>query len=162
MKSKEYSLNIRVPAELYERLEEFAAQQCTSKSEVSRTLLIRAMHDQGCAEYEFISLAEWAKAAKLRDGNACTRCGATDALDAHHVQPVYQGGKNTLRNAVTLCRACHRAAHTDGYRHPAHRRQLISVKLPKWLLDWLRAQPETTTGLIESALMEEHALSAPE
>ncbi len=161
MKSKECSLNIRVPAELYERLEMFAAQQCTSKSELSRALLIRALHDAGSGEYEFLSLAEWAKAVKYRDAGVCRKCGAMETLHAHHIRPVYQGGKNTLANGVTLCRTCHSDTHSPDIRR-AFDRVVYNTKLPKWLVDWLRQQDRPAVRIIEEALIEEYKLFPPE
>lgn len=59
----------------------------------------------------------WRKAVKERDGHRCRRCGATEALHAHHVQP--RGPSPHLRhdidNGVTLCRLCHSHVHA----HPA-------------------------------------------
>lgn len=52
--------------------------------------------------------------AILRDGHACAQCAATAGLAVHHVQPVAQGGTNTLANLVTLCHACHGAVHGAG------------------------------------------------
>lgn len=48
----------------------------------------------------------------VRDGHACTRCGADDrTLQAHHVIPRSAGGPDTLDNLVTLCRPCHGVIH---------------------------------------------------
>jgi 5-methylcytosine-specific restriction endonuclease McrA len=43
-----------------------------------------------------------------RDGYACTQCGNTAGLQAHHVRPGY-----ALEDGLTLCRGCHRDA--DGH-----------------------------------------------
>ncbi|MBM3836281.1 MAG: HNH endonuclease [Verrucomicrobia bacterium] len=43
-----------------------------------------------------------------RDEWACTRCGATTELDAHHIEAVRDGGLPELENLVTLCKTCHR------------------------------------------------------
>lgn len=161
MKSKECSLNIRVPAELYERLEAFAAQQCTSKSELSRALLIRALHDVDSSEYEFLSLSEWAKAVKSRDGLSCAKCGTKEQLHAHHVRPVYQGGKNTLKNGVTLCKGCHAETHSPCVRN-TFEKVVYNTKLPQWLVDWLRQQDRPAVRIIEEALIEEYGLLPPE
>lgn len=56
----------------------------------------------------------------LRDGQQCThkdpygkRYGERRWIDIHHVQPVYLGGKNTLDNLTTLCKAHHRMLHDE-------------------------------------------------
>src|SRR5581483_9754901 len=55
---------------------------------------------------------------RLRDQNQCQApkpgggiCGQRRWIDLHHLKPVSQGGDNTARNLVTLCRAHHRVAH---------------------------------------------------
>lgn len=160
MKSKECSLNIRLPAELYAKLEDAAKAQCISKSELSRVLLTQSLYAP-TGDFEFLSLAAWSKAVKSRDGEKCAKCGAQDGLHAHHVQPVYQGGKNTLENGITLCRACHSEAHSpDG--HSAFYKVVYNTKLPKWLVDWLRNQDRPAVRIIEEALMEEYGLHPPE
>lgn len=57
-------------------------------------------------------------AVHLRDGGQCvqrypdgSRCPQRRWLDIHHVVPVRQGGKNTLDNLATLCRAHHSGEH---------------------------------------------------
>ena len=43
----------------------------------------------------------------LADGR-CARCGTTEELEFDHVQPLFQGGENTVANGQVLCRSCHR------------------------------------------------------
>ena len=38
----------------------------------------------------------------------------------------------------------------------------ISVKLPRWLVEWMRDQPESQSVLIEDALQDRHNLKSPE
>lgn len=40
-------------------------------------------------------------------------------------------------------------------------RVMISVRLPIWLVEWLRAQPESQAALIEAALRAQHDLAPP-
>lgn len=40
-------------------------------------------------------------------------------------------------------------------------RVMISVRLPTWLVEWMRAQPESQAALIEAALVEQHGLTPP-
>jgi 5-methylcytosine-specific restriction endonuclease McrA len=48
-----------------------------------------------------------------RDGFACTRCGATENLEVHHVEPARLGGRTMPENLVVLCADCHRAAEAQ-------------------------------------------------
>jgi len=52
-----------------------------------------------------------------REGYECRFCGKTNeehieetdrGLDAHHIIPERDGGEDTMRNLVALCRSCHR------------------------------------------------------
>lgn len=45
---------------------------------------------------------------------------------------------------------------------PLLKKEPISVKLPKWLIDWMREQPESRAVLIEEALKRRHKLKPPE
>lgn len=40
-------------------------------------------------------------------------------------------------------------------------RVAISVRLPAWLVEWLREQPESQAALIEAALAAQHDLTPP-
>lgn len=40
-------------------------------------------------------------------------------------------------------------------------RVAISVRLPAWLVEWLREQPESQAALIEAALTKQHRLNPP-
>lgn len=42
-----------------------------------------------------------------RDGHKCTRCGASDSLDLHHIREWAQGGTHDPDNLDTLCNRCH-------------------------------------------------------
>jgi 5-methylcytosine-specific restriction endonuclease McrA len=50
------------------------------------------------------------KQARIRDGNRCRNCGATERLSVHHIVKARYGGRDTLDNLVTLCASCHRRA----------------------------------------------------
>lgn len=43
--------------------------------------------------------------------------------------------------------------------HPLLKKEPCSVKLPRWLIDWLDSQPESRAVLIEAALCKQHGLS---
>lgn len=38
----------------------------------------------------------------------------------------------------------------------------VGVKLPRWLVEWMRDQPESQAKLIEEALKARHKLKPPE
>jgi hypothetical protein len=44
---------------------------------------------------------------------------------------------------------------------PRLRKIPVAYKLPQWLVDWLRAQDEPQSVLIEDALCRRHKLKAP-
>ena len=57
-----------------------------------------------------IDTAAWQKlrrAARLRDGNRCVRCGASGRLSVHHAVV----GSNLLDDLLTLCARCHGREH---------------------------------------------------
>lgn len=58
-------------------------------------------------------------AVKARDGGRCVRCGGTDRVQAHHIEPISEGGAHRLGNMVTLCHDCHLAAHRGNMREIA-------------------------------------------
>lgn len=47
------------------------------------------------------------KAALVRDGHACRKCGRRSALHVHHIKPRRDGIDHSLPNLLTLCTACH-------------------------------------------------------
>lgn len=57
--------------------------------------------------------ARWRRDVLAQDGFVCTRCGATDQLEAHHVEPWSRvpGLRRDVANGRTLCAACHQDAH---------------------------------------------------
>ena len=44
---------------------------------------------------------------------------------------------------------------------PQLQRVHVPLRLPRWLLEWIDAQPGTRTDLIERALLTSHRLRAP-
>ena len=45
---------------------------------------------------------------------------------------------------------------------PELKKEPISLKLPRWLIDWMDDQPESRAVLIEEALKRRHKLKPPE
>ena len=44
---------------------------------------------------------------------------------------------------------------------PELKKEPISIKLPKWLIDWMDAQEDSRPNLIEEALRRQHGIQAP-
>lgn len=79
----------------------------------------------------------WAKLIKKRDGLHCVneskypeRNHELFQLNAHHIFPKKLGGKYTLENGITYCRACHAAEHPEFQQHfmGVFKKQLIFIK----------------------------------
>jgi 5-methylcytosine-specific restriction endonuclease McrA len=65
----------------------------------------RSWHERGAARVREQVLA--------RDGYACTRCGAGERLQVHHIVPARADGATTMENCVTLCFDCHIAVEAE-------------------------------------------------
>ena len=50
-----------------------------------------------------------------RDNYTCQHCGAQENLNAHHILPRIDGGTNTPKNGITLCKKCHDALHAGEW-----------------------------------------------
>ena len=46
-----------------------------------------------------------------RDNYTCQCCGSQDKLNAHHIRRRVDGGTNTPKNGITLCKKCHDSLH---------------------------------------------------
>lgn len=59
-------------------------------------------------------LQAWSRMVKERDGK-CVRCGRTDDLHAHHIQPkaTHPELRLDLENGETLCYRCHKKVHDE-------------------------------------------------
>lgn len=77
----------------------------------------------------------WTKAVKDRDGWRCRECGSTDRLHSHHIKPWarFPDLRYEVSNGITLCHACHEAAHGKGYqfRWPRRAEQPTSASAPQ-------------------------------
>lgn len=70
------------------------------------------MPDDDQSRYDTFKWRSLAAIAKHRAGMRCQRCGSDGPLDAHHIQPVGEGGRFwDLANLRALCRSCHQAQH---------------------------------------------------
>lgn len=48
-----------------------------------------------------------------------------------------------------------------GRKPDPDKKMPVTVKLPPWLVEWLRSQPGSQAALIEDALCERHKLKPP-
>ena len=64
--------------------------------------------DQTTPDLKWEKWASMKKQCHERDGWACTQCGSTEKLEAHHIHSVQDGGTPELENLLTLCETCHR------------------------------------------------------
>jgi 5-methylcytosine-specific restriction endonuclease McrA len=55
------------------------------------------------------SRSRWQRLRRFakRKAKVCERCGSSGPLDAHHVVPVSEGGRDVLSNVAVLCQTCH-------------------------------------------------------
>jgi 5-methylcytosine-specific restriction endonuclease McrA len=57
------------------------------------------------------------KATLLRDDFRCQQCHVKNTrLEVHHIKPSSEGGKNTIKNLITLCSKCHSHIHSGKIR----------------------------------------------
>ena len=56
---------------------------------------------------------DWRNAVYRRDGYACTECGKTGCIEAHHIKPfsTHKDLRLEVSNGVTLCKSCHKSEH---------------------------------------------------
>lgn len=55
----------------------------------------------------------WAKLVKHKSGNQCEKCGSSEYLEAHHIEP-YKDNESlrySVDNGVALCKRCHVKHH---------------------------------------------------
>lgn len=69
---------------------------------------------------------------KFQIGTQCCNCGATEALEYHHIVPLAIGGKDTVSNMCCLCFLCHELIHNNGkQRIGKSRSELIKAGIAK-------------------------------
>ena len=52
-----------------------------------------------------------------RDNGICQLCmGCKTNIEAHHITPLAEGGKDELRNLITLCEPCHKKVSETGWK----------------------------------------------
>lgn len=95
-------------AEMLSVVEKATEETCNAVVETSRgkarerVQRWRERLDISPSEWDVISLF-----VRKRDGYTCVYCGETDGpMHCDHVVPLIQGGRSSLDNLVTACRAC--------------------------------------------------------
>jgi 5-methylcytosine-specific restriction endonuclease McrA len=65
---------------------------------------------------KYYSSKAWKQLSQLvlkRDGYKCQRCGSSENLVVHHIQPRSDGGPDFENNLKTVCKSCHVKEHID-------------------------------------------------
>lgn len=88
----------------------------------------------GHSDYRGPNWRRQSKAVKNRDNYTCRHCGATDGLQAHHIEPFVTFASyleaNALDNLITLCLVCHKTAEWEYWRtHPDFQRMTPKTQL---------------------------------
>ena len=74
----------------------------------------------------------WRQKVLWRDGYVCQHCRSKERLQAHHINYKSNGGTNTVRNGIALCKDCHEDLHKNlwvvdkkpaHFKYPAHLQQ---------------------------------------
>ena len=59
-------------------------------------------------------VSRWRNEVLARDNYRCVRCGNTDKLNVHHIQPWKDNPelRTSIENGITLCEKCHKDVHS--------------------------------------------------
>jgi len=72
-----------------------------------------------------------------RDGYTCQRCGSKKELNAHHIRQKSEGGTDTPKNGITLCKKCHDELHAGKWelkKKPATFKYPMHLMQGKWYI----------------------------
>lgn len=108
--------------------------ELSEEYKIPKTTLMRYLHNAGykiqmnrknyCKSY-FVSKADkdieydfgykntlpWKQTLIFHLGHKCFICGYDKIVEAHHIIPVNDGGKTSVRNGILLCPNCHAEVH---------------------------------------------------
>lgn len=88
----------------------YCSQECKDSCSI-----YKVNYDPAEASHDTSALRnpEWAQLVKERDGFTCQKCGDTEDVQAHHIEPVALRPDlaDDLDNGITLCTSCHREIH---------------------------------------------------
>ena len=63
-----------------------------------------------------------------RDNNTCRKCGKSPSKQVHHIIPLREGGKNEVKNLITLCKRCHNIADNLYFKYGLRSQDRIWLK----------------------------------
>jgi hypothetical protein len=82
-------------------------------------------------EEQILSVTEWRRRVRERDGFKCVRCGSPEA-DVYFLVPRSLGGRTTLANGITLCQKCRLdSSERPGEAAAEFKRVRYNLPLPK-------------------------------
>lgn len=100
---------------------------------------------------------EWSQLkqkALERDNHECVNCGSQTQVEAHHIVPKENGGKDKLSNVASLCIDCHKKTHAMKVKNNAGsidaRHTSDSVVTPKTAIDGYHTVRHPLTNAIIS------------
>jgi hypothetical protein len=73
----------------------------------------------------------------FRDNYTCQHCGAKEELNAHHIKQKSEGGTDTPKNGITLCKKCHDSLHAGEWtlkKKPATFKYPMHLMQGKWYI----------------------------
>jgi hypothetical protein len=72
-----------------------------------------------------------------RDNYTCQHCGGKEELNAHHIMGKMNGGTDTPKNGITLCKKCHDSLHAGEWtlkKKPAIFKYPMHLMQGKWYI----------------------------
>lgn len=84
------------------------------------------------------------KRCLLRDNYRCRICKNTKRLHIHHVKPISYGGRHSLQNLITLCKACHKKQ--EYYQHEHLITENIKAGRKYWVCSHTRFDGKEISG----------------
>ena len=72
-----------------------------------------------------------------RDNYTCQHCGDKEKLNAHHIRGKIDGGTDTPKNGITLCKKCHDELHAEKWEldfHPTNFKYPMHLMQGKWYI----------------------------
>lgn len=110
--------DVESDSELLAKAESLRPEQFTKEA---RRWTVECQDDGGASEH---ARQQARRGLRVWDGDdgmvhygGCFHCGAEPGIcQAHHIEPVSQGGPTKLDNLVPACWTCHHRIHHDGWR----------------------------------------------
>jgi len=81
-----------------------------------------------------------------RDNFTCQKCKIQDkttrTLEAHHITPLYLGGKDEIENLITLCFDCHKFAPDKKEKFEEYMKEEMEGTLTNLIRAWNKVREE--------------------